>query len=436
MDLADQSALTFEEQQLWQLARTWRQPRWLAHPDQLDWSRIVSVAIDNRMASLLDGVLRDTGMMNSLSPSDSKALGDEATRLAGRAETYTDILGRYMAQAVRQDLVTVPMKGLWVSAKVYGNASMRPGHDLDILVPRHRIDDCVAIAERLGFGRYWPAQLDDVFYRRHHLHLELCLEDCWTWIEIHWAFDHPRTRLTIDYDAVFARATPGELLGIPVWELSLPDLLLYLSIHLVKHMIYLPAVLDRPDLRRVILADGRLMHFLDVAETVKVYERQIDWALLVRLAEAYGAVDILGSVLRVCRDTLDAPVPAEVIEALPVAPASRPIRRLMEAMVATKLAEYSGEASSAFWRFLVSQDETFIFRPIRLLDLLTYLLPGQDYLRRRYGAASLRTANSHLAYALADALRLALDSASYTWQRRKRPLPVFLTLPSEAAPET
>ncbi len=70
-----------------------------------------------------------------------------------------------------------------------------------------------------------------------------------------------------------ARAQNAELLGAPIQEMSSPDLLLSLAIHLVKHAVYLPSLVNREDLPRIILADGMLMYYLDVTEVIKQYGR-------------------------------------------------------------------------------------------------------------------------------------------------------------------
>lgn len=425
--------LTAEEAYLWECACTWRNPSPPANPEALDWLQIVKVAQANRMATLLDRVLRQTGTLAQLPPQASQILEDGRHHLAEKAATFTGVLRQYARRAAQQELETMPMKGLWVSCNVYGDATIRPGHDMDILIRRERIDECIAVLERLGFGRYWEPQLPDDFYRRHHLHLELSPPDCQTWVEIHWAYDHPRTKLTIDYEAVMDRTTPGELLGAAVRDPSLPDLLLYLAIHLVKHCIYLPATVARPDLQRIIVADGRLMYFLDIAEVVNVYGDQIDWDLAVHLAQEFGAVDILGAVLRVCHTYLQTPVPPEVLAALPVQPPGPLTSRVMNAVADHTVAQYLGQKTNPLWRFLVAENYAYVFRPIRLLDLVAFAFPGRGYLQRRYGKSGLGTAVGHLQRTTATYARLAIDTLYYTWQRNRHAVPTFVTLPPEKA---
>jgi hypothetical protein len=258
--------------------------------------------------------------------------------------------------------------------------------------------------------------MDDRYYERHHLHQQRCTPDLKLWYEIHWALDHPLTCLTIDYEAVMDRATSGTLLAAPVHELSPPDNLIALAVHLVKHAIYLPAVLHHPDLARIILADGMLMYFQDVAELIK-QEKSLDWQQLVMLCRNYGTVDMVGAVLVVCRQLLAASVPEWVIEALPVSPPSRIKRTIMEKLVAYETAVHLGQQPSRLWHFLLVTNGAFILRPIRLLDLSEYLFPGQDYLQRRYGSKRSGTAVKPFWLALWQYGRVAIDTIRFTWER-------------------
>jgi hypothetical protein len=269
----------------------------------------------------------------------------------------------------------------------------------------------------MEIGQNWPNLMDDNYYERHHLHQQRCTEDLRLWYEVHWALDHPLTRLTLDYEAVMDRTTPGTLLGARVADLSLPDLLLSLAIHLVKHAIYLPGVLDHPTLARIILADGMLMYFVDVAEVVKQHVAEIDWQQTVNLAKAWGAAEILGAVLQVCHSYLQAPVPDWVLEALPVIGPNWLKQKVMQRVVAYETAVYLGTPPSKLWKFLLITNGAFILRPIRLLDLLEYCFPGRDYLRRKYGSSSILRGVGHFVKAMGQYGRITIDTVYFTWER-------------------
>jgi hypothetical protein len=130
--------------------------------------------------------------------------------------------------------------------------------------------------------------------------------------------------------------------------------------------------------------------------------------LTVQLARAWGAVDILGSVLRVCKRHFNAPFPDEVLTALPV-PGPWPVtKKLMARAAEQELATYEGRPVSWFWQLLLASNGAFILRPVRLLEMAAYFFPLADFLGRRYGQAGFRTRILHL-------FRAGLQSVRFGW---------------------
>jgi hypothetical protein len=294
---------------------------------------------------------------------------------------------------------------------------MRPGGDIDILVRREQVDACIALLKQQGIEEFWPNLLKDEYFTRHHLHQQRSTPDLSIWFEIHWAFDHPYTLLTVNYENIFERTTPGELLGAPVKEMSLPDLLLSLAIHLVKHAVYLPSLMEREDLPHIILADGMLMYYLDVTEVLKQNQYSIDWDLTIRLARDWGAVDILGSTLLASKKYLDAPVPETVLAAIPVSRPWHLTRKLMERAVQQKVDAYQGLPENRFWKLLLSSNGAFILRPVRMLETASYFFPPADFLIRHYGRATPGRRVLHLVRAMGQTLRFGWDTVYFGMER-------------------
>jgi hypothetical protein len=141
--------------------------------------------------------------------------------------------------------------------------------------------------------------------------------------------------------------------------------------------------------------------------------------LTVKLARTGGVVDILGSVLRVCRQYLAAPVPAWVLETLPVGQPGPVSHRLMQRLAEFKIATYQGQKPGRLWTFLLGYNESLVFRPIRLLDLVHYCLPGADYLQRRYSSTSMVTAVGHLMQSIGQYTRVGFDTLHFSGRRRR-----------------
>ncbi len=412
--------LTREEKLAYEFARNWRIAGYQPDLNSVDWLRLAELLCHNRMAVLALKIIQHPGKSGSVPPAVQLMLMAQADKYESAASTLGEALKTYLHSAAAQDLETIILKGLWLSERIYHNAAMRPGADIDLLVRREQVDACLALLENQGVGEYWPNLLKDEYFTRHHLHQQRSTRDLTVWFEIHWALDHPYTLLTVDYQGIFERSRPSELLGAPIRDMSLPDLLLSLAIHLVKHAVYLPSLQGRTDLPRILLADGMLMYYLDVAEVLKQFENQIDWDLTVQLAHAWGAVDILGSVLRVCYHYMDAPVPEQVLSALPVLGPWPITRSLMARAAEQELAAYEGRPESRFWKFLLASNGAFILRPVRLLETMSYFFPASDYLRRRYGRSTFLTRLGHLVKAILQTLRFGWDTFYFGMERYLR----------------
>jgi hypothetical protein len=386
-------------------------------PTAVDWAALVRVGLWNRAQTLLLSFLEAQQVLDQFPAEALSSLQEGVGKFRQDAAVMGESLQIYLQKAAERGIKTAVLKGLSVSANIYGEPAMRPGGDIDVLVRQKDVNGSIAILDEMEIGQNWPNLMDDRYYERHHLHQQRCTPDLRLWYEVHWALDHPLTRLTIDYEAVMDRTTAGTLLGAPVADLSLPDLLLSLAIHLVKHAIYLPSVLDHPNLARIILADGMLMYFVDVAEVVKQHEGEIDWRQTVELAIAWGAAEMLGAVLQVCHGYLHAPVPDWVLKALPVSGPNWLKQKVMQRVVAYETAVYLGTPPSKLWKFLLITNGAFILRPIRLLDLLEYCFPGREYLRRKYGSGSILRGVAHFFKAMGQYGRITIDTFYFTWER-------------------
>ncbi|HET9588909.1 MAG TPA: nucleotidyltransferase family protein [Anaerolineales bacterium] len=407
-------SLSPEETLAYEFARHWREENYRPVLQGIDWPRLAQILTQNRMSVLSMQIFQ---RVDPVIPADARGLlHEQADKYERAAAKLGSALTAYLKSAETAGIETIVLKGLWLCEKVYGNPALRPGGDIDILVRRKDVDACLGLLARQGIGEFWPNLLKDEYFARHHLHQQRCTPDLNIWFEIHWALDHPYTLLTVDYESIFARAQRAALLDAPLREMALPDLVLSLAIHLVKHAVYLPSLVQEDDLPRIILADGMLMYYLDVTEVLK-QNPEIDWSLTVQLARDWGAVDILGSVLAVCKRYFDAPVPDDVLAALPVTGPWPLTRKFMARAAGQKLAAYEGRQGSHFWSLLFASNGAFILRPIRMLETLSYFFPPADFLTRRYGRASLITRTAHFLTALRQTIRFGWDTLYFGMER-------------------
>jgi hypothetical protein len=412
--------LTREEKLAFELARRWQESDYLPDLSGLDWDRLAVILSHNRMSVLAMQVFNRAGLAGQIPFVAKSKLLEQTEKFERAAYKLGSALTAYLNSASIQNIGTIVLKGLWLCNKIYQNPSMRPGGDIDILVRRAQVDTCIALLKQQGVGEFWPNLLHDEYFSRHHLHQQRSTSDLNIWFEIHWAFDHPYTLLTVDYESIFERAKPGILLGAPVQEMSLPDLLLSLSIHLVKHAVYLPSLVERQDLPRIILADGMLMYYLDITEVLKQNPDRIDWEQTMQLARDWGVVDILASTLLTSKRYLDGPVPENVFAVLSAGKPWYVTRKLMARAAKQKVDAYLELPEDRFWKLLLSSNGAFILRPVRLLETASYFFPPADYLIRRYGRASLGKRIYHLIKAIGQTLRFGSDSIYFGLERYYR----------------
>ena len=404
---------TPEEKLAYEFANQWRDENFLPDLSNINWTRFAKLLTHNRMATLAAPIIERSPV--EVPVAAQKIINEQAEKYKLSASKLGAALVMYLNAAKTRAIPNIVLKGLWLCEKIYHNAAMRPGGDIDILVPKDKVDACMALLKEQGIGEFWPNLLKDEYFTKHHLHQQRSTPDLSIWFEIHWAFDHPYTLLTVNYESIFERAKSAQLLGAPIQEMSLPDLLLSLAIHLVKHAVYLPSLIEKDDLPRIILADGMLMYYLDVAEVIR--QKEIDWDLTVRLAHDWGAVDILGSVLRVCKRYFGAPIPDEVLAALPVTGPWPVTRSFMARAAEQELAIYEERPASRFWQFVLASNGAFILRPVRLLETASYFFPPKDFLCRRYGKANIGIKMYHLLKAFLQTLSFIWDTFSFGMER-------------------
>lgn len=409
--------LTPEEKLAFEFANRWHDKNYRPGLLNINWIRFAKLLTHNRMATLAAPILERNNA--DLSPDAQKLINEQAEKYKRSASKLGEALVTYLKTADTREIPTIILKGLWLCEKIYHNSSMRPGGDIDILVPKNKVNASLALLKEQGICEFWPNLLKDEYFTKHHLHQQRSTPDLSIWFEVHWALDHPYTLLTVNYESIFERAKPAQLLGAPIQEMALPDLLLSLAVHLVKHAVYLPSLIGRDDLPRIILADGMLMYYLDIAEVIRQH-KEIDWELTVQLARDWGAVDILGSVLRVCQQYFDAPVPNGALSALAVSEPWPVTRKFMARAAEQELAIYEERPASRFWQFVLASNGAFILRPVRLLETISYFFPPKDFLYRRYGKANIGIKIYHLLKAFLQTLSFIWDTFSFGMERYLR----------------
>lgn len=285
-----------------------------------------------------------------------------------------------------------PFHGAWL----YGDPSLRPAQDIDLLVPRTNARGALAVARAQGYRAAIPGQAEG-FYLRHHLHWQLHHPADGVLCDLHWAVDHPYRLHRVDYPTLFARAQVQSWEGLAWSRPGVEHALLLDLLHFHKHF---GLVHDHPGEWTRVCALGEAIHLLDAARLVRAHGASLDWEFLLRSAAAWRVEREVLPALRLAAEVFSLDLPASVRNACPAGEPGPPVR-----------------PSPPFWLRPVAALGGF--RPEKWHDAAAYVWPDPRKLGR--GGRVLRVVR-----APAAALRVAvagLDILACHWAAGKTASP-------------
>jgi hypothetical protein len=338
------------------------------------WSYLVEVARRHRLDPLLSRWLdhdgRDCAPGPVVETLREARLGTSARNLFLQAE-----LRRIATALAERGIPSLALKGAALVETTYGDASLRPMRDLDILVPEPDIARAEAAIHALGYlSTPWrPAdELDGVRHGPRYAYPLLVRDRPPTGVDLHRRLAGDLPKLALDDFWERSRESDRGPYRVPSPE----DLLLHAGIHFFKD--------------RMVESTGSLGQLADVAWIVDRHE--LDWDALVRRASVYEVQGRLFLTLYSAREALGLRVPRGVMEELaPSAPMGILGRRFLARRVAGAAPWYPPHYFDAV------PAERFSPRagPLRRL------FPSLDYLRLRYGRDE-----PHLGYVRLSARRV------------------------------
>lgn len=260
-------------------------------PEMVDveWERLARLAGVHGVAPLLHRACRN--MRDTMPP----ALLDELTRLR-RQSALTGLLGLRQRDQVLEilqqaDVPYLVLKGAALARVWYGDLSLRPFVDIDLLVP----------ASQIGWARralllagYKESRLSGA---PHH-EIPLYRPDMPCTIELHHGLTSLPLRHVIPFEELLARAITPSGEEAHVRTLSPEDTLLHLCLHLLQHV--------------EITHGWQLRYLCDIARHLEAFA--IDWQIFGERAQALeahrGCIAVLGLAALVAH----APVPPTQVD--------------------------------------------------------------------------------------------------------------------------
>jgi hypothetical protein len=337
-------------------------------PDAIRWDHLLGLAYWHRLRPMLFQYVRGDGR----APADvSSALEDAYVTNGTRNLFVGAALERILKALAAADVPAMLLKGVALIETVYPDPALREMSDMDILVPKTKLDDANAAVAEIGYGRkraITRAQDTQEWMRAHHRHdPPLVDEHQYVALELHHHIVKGEPSTHFDVDGLWQRARTGTS-GPPHLLPASEDLLLHACIHFSYH--------------RKTSSVAALAQLGDIAWIMN--REQIDWRALADNAQGYRLEDAVFLALFAARELELAVPPRHVLEAL------RPLGfndRLGRRMLALRVLRTHNEVPRRSLKKAIAPDRWSLERswgaaPRGRLSLLT------AYLRR--AAKSLR----------------------------------------------
>jgi hypothetical protein len=255
--------------------------------DGFDWRRFAALAVHHRVHPLV--VRRLTQDVHADIPQDvldrlEALCRDNTIRMLHLSGETGRIAGLFRDRDIRM----LVLKGPPLSLDLYGDLTIRPSCDLDLLVPLPDIGEAERLIQGCGYVKndYIRSVLGDWRWRHHHYaytHPQTGAK-----LELHWRM-HPWPAREPPFDALWARRRTMMIGGRPVDLPGLEDLFLFLASHGARH------------------GWSRLRWLVDIDRILRFPLR---WDRIAADMRALGCGHIGGQAIQLAAGLLGTPIPA------------------------------------------------------------------------------------------------------------------------------
>jgi hypothetical protein len=200
---------------------------------QVNWIRLIQLALCHEVMPLLYRNLQQV-CPESVPEDVLGALCARYQSQSARARGLAGQLGQMLALLKEEGIFAVPYKGPALAERLYGDLSLRPFNDLDIMVRERDIPKASELVRRFGYELLYPDDIDKLREQRTRCELSFYRSDG-AILEFHWRFAVRMACVSHDPDRFLERLETISLAGAVVPSLPLEVYFLVLSIHATKH---------------------------------------------------------------------------------------------------------------------------------------------------------------------------------------------------------
>jgi len=204
--------------------------------DNVDWIRLIRLALSHDVMPLLYRNLQQV-CADAVPEDVLGALRARCQFQSVRAQRLAEELGPMLAQFDEEGIVAVPYKGPALAQRLYGDLSLRPFNDLDIMVREGDVPRAQALIRRFGYELLY---LKDIGKLAEHMRTSRGCElhfrrSDGELLELHWRFALRMACVSHDPERFLERFEAIVLAGAEVRGLPLEAYFLVLSVHATKH---------------------------------------------------------------------------------------------------------------------------------------------------------------------------------------------------------
>ena len=261
--------------------------------EEKEWRQIMTEADQHALTPLFYRWLCQSGLDTYIPQTLCEQLKSRIFGIAARNLLLTKELGNVLKALAEREIPCISLRGPSLARLLYGDISLRPMGDLDLLVHKRDLLNVSATLTELGY-----AEMDrrPGFARNFSYTLKFIKEiHGWVIVEPHWTIAYPPFTTGLKMDEVWSRAVRGKMEDVHTWFLSKEDLLLHLCLHIVHREQSTP-----------------LLWLYELDRLIRTQSGSILWDQLLLTANESGQAFLVAQALNRLLVVFQTPIPDEV----------------------------------------------------------------------------------------------------------------------------
>lgn len=202
----------------------------LCHLAPYQWEALILEAKNQTISPFLYSLLVELEKSTNLDFSSKVQLRQGYIITAVRNTLILHETEQLLSNLRDAEIAVAGLKGIFLLENVYNNVGARPMNDIDILIRKRDLAECINVLERLGYTLTGYFSLDDQNIDTKHV--PPMQKEGGAMVEVHWTLLKEDEPFTIDADSLWERAVPARIANLDALALSVEDLVLHLCLHL------------------------------------------------------------------------------------------------------------------------------------------------------------------------------------------------------------